>query len=247
MILSSNTGNTLTLKKAAGKAITIQGTNGKQVKKTYKAPTTTLLSAGLTYNSLNSSFVINKDYPTLRFDMREYPTIAKNIDARNSSGIYGWGMTLYGDDRDNIIYASNHGDSIHTGRGNDTVYLGDGQDTLYWNDSGDKVVYNYKTQDRIQSWNNYTAYTSGRDVVLKSRNSTLTLKNTKMSDVTISHFFYNYPVSNGKSSMSYINDVMDITGKAQSSSLMPISTKADSKTIMVSQQIVSAQVEKNKL
>ncbi len=205
------------------------------------------LPAGVTYNKVNSSFVINKGYSTLKFDISTYPTIAKNIDARNSSGIYGWGMTLYGDERDNIIYASNHGDSIHTGRGNDTVYFGDGQDTLYWNDSGNKVIYNYKEQDRIQSWNNYTAYTSGRDVVLKSGNSTLTLKNTKMSDVTISHFFYNYPVSNGKSSMSYINDVMGITGKAQSSSLMPISTKADNKTMMVSQQIVSAQAEKNKL
>ncbi len=48
VILTSNTGNTLTIKKAVDKVITIQGTDGKKVEKTY---TTTSLPSGVTYDS----------------------------------------------------------------------------------------------------------------------------------------------------------------------------------------------------
>ncbi|SEH26846.1 Hemolysin-type calcium-binding repeat-containing protein [Selenomonas sp. KH1T6] len=60
VILTSNTGNTLTIKKAVGKVITIQGTDGEKIEKIYNAPTTTSLPDGVTYDSQNLTLVLSE-------------------------------------------------------------------------------------------------------------------------------------------------------------------------------------------
>ncbi|SFH97772.1 Ca2+-binding protein, RTX toxin-related [Selenomonas ruminantium] len=244
VILKSGTA-TLTVKDVKPTDITVYTCN--DVKDTYWYDKK--LPAGVTCNNATNTFILTNAYPSSSFNMSAYPTIAKNVDARAVVATYGF--ILSGDDRDNILYASNSGSSIFTGRGKDTIYFGKGKDTLYWYSyDDDKVVYNYtKGQDKIYFTGSYTYYTSGNDLVLKTTNSTLTLKNTKITDVTIGNIYNSAPLTTNKTSLNYQCDVLAVNTKQQAStaSLMPITSQNHNDYLSMSQKLTLAQSGKNKL
>ncbi len=244
VILKSGTA-TLTVKDIKPKDITVY--TSSNIKDTYWYDKK--LPVGVTCNNATNTFFLTNAYSAYSFKLSTYPTIAKNVDARKVMAPYGF--TLSGDDRNNILYASNSGSSIFTGRGKDTIYFGKGKDTLYWYSyNDDKVVYNYtKGQDKIHFTGSYTYYTKGNDLVLKTTNSTLTLKNTKITDVTIGNIYNSAPLTTNKTSLNYQCDVLAVNTKQQAStaSLMPITSQNHNDYLSMSQKLTLAQSGKNKL
>ena len=67
---------------------------------------------------------------------------AKDIDGTDSKNY----VNIYGDDRDNIIYASNGGGNIYGDKGDDTIYAGEGTNAIYGGEGNDTLYsggYNY--------------------------------------------------------------------------------------------------------
>ena len=89
-------------------------------------------------------------------------------------------ITIYGDEKANVIKAGKAGGNIYAGEGNDTIYCGNGNDTIrFYQYDGNETVYNIRDNDQI-ILNNCTAQNvsvKGNDVVITtSSNETITLK-----------------------------------------------------------------------
>ena len=122
-------------------------------------------------------------------------------------------MTIYGDDRANVIHASKGGSSIFAGNGDDTIYCSDGTDRIYyWSNGGNKTIYDYKTGDEIRlrrvdeddetTFKNFSV--SGNDVIINFTNgSTITLKDAGDQKILLSEWNYNYDWTSYGANTSY--------------------------------------------
>ncbi len=172
------------------------------------------LPAGVSYNSNKKQYVLSAAFgkDNRIFDIEVMPELTASVDASAVERPYGF--SIYGDKRDNTIRASRGGGTIQTGRGRDTVYFGEGKDKLSWDNAyeADITVYGYKKgQDTIELGygDSVTRYeVKGNDLILWSEeryhSSKLTLKNTKMSDVTIADWRGN-PLTNWQQTSNFLD------------------------------------------
>ncbi|SEH27595.1 calcium-binding protein [Selenomonas sp. KH1T6] len=187
------------------------------------------LPDGISYNSSKKQYVLSASFGDTHtlFDFEALPELTASVDAsaiKNMGGVF----SIYGDDRDNCIIASDCEGYITTGRGHDTVYMGNGKDKLCW-DSGatDEItVYGYKGgQDSIRlgysdSVNSYEV--SGNDLILwnvdRSCSSKLILKDTRLSDVTILDSYGN-ELADWQYSANIASEYKNIIGDSEGSFL----------------------------
>ena len=130
------------------------------------------------------------------FDLDKYnlnvTNKAINIDARKHNDK----LTLYGNDRANVIWAGTGGSSITAGKGNDVIYAGNGRDDIWYHTGdGNDTIYNLSDKDIIYLYNFDKDYKnvslSGNDVILNLNDgSHLTLKDAKNVNITIGHNVY---------------------------------------------------------
>ncbi len=144
--------NTITLKNAAGKAFTIEDCTGTKF---------TVSETKIVVQSQDSTFdgyIEAGGY---------FPTIT-TIDARKAKTK----IILYGNEKDNIIYAGKGNDYIEGGSGNDVIfsrtgdndlYGGDGNDTFVFDSisSGESIVYDYEVGLDIIKFDNGTGIVNG--------------------------------------------------------------------------------------
>ncbi len=230
------------------------------------------LPNGISYNSAQKQYVLSSSFGNNNSmaALATLPSLSTALDASAVQRPYGF--NIWGDNRDNTIIASAGGGLISTGSGKDTVYFGKGKDILSWDNfyEGEITLHGYKKgedsiklgyEDKVSRYE-----MQGNDLVMWNdstyRSSKLTIKNTKLSDVTILDYSGNeVSISqksaklakcstssclsmSGKSSLNYVQDVMGVTGKKQSGNLMPLAGKTDSMALAKSLQIVSAQTKK---
>ena len=109
---------TVTLKNAAGKAVTIQDMNGG-------------------YTVSDSKIEMLSDFNG-SMDANTYWRNVTTIDGRKSDGT----ANIIGNSKNNTIYASKNGGTYQGGKGNDTVYGGAGEDELFGGTGSDKLYGN---------------------------------------------------------------------------------------------------------
>ena len=230
------------------------------------------LPNGISYNSAQKQYVLSSSFGNNNSmaALATLPSLSTALDASAVQRPYGF--NIWGDNRDNTIIASAGGGLISTGSGKDTVYFGKGKDILSWDNfyEGEITLHGYKKgedsiklgyEDKVSRYE-----MQGNDLVMWNEDtyssSKLTIKNAKLSDVTILDYSGNEvsisqksaklvkgPASgcistSGKSSLNYVQDVMGIAGKKQPSNLMPLAAKTDSMALAKSLQIVAAQTKK---
>ena len=185
------------------------------------------LPDGVTYDRSKNQYVLSASYGSKNrmFDFDALPEKTTTVDASAVQSSY---FSIWGDNRDNTIIASRSGGYIHTGTGCDKVYFGEGEDKLGWSNfyEGEITVYGYKKgQDRIEldygdSVSRYEI--KGNDLILwnegQYRSSKLTLKNTKLTDVTIVDWHGN-EVTNWQQSANIVSESRNLVGDADSASL----------------------------
>ena len=106
---------TVTLKNAAGKAVTIQDMNGG-------------------YTVSDSKIELLSDFNG-SMDANTYWRNVTAVDGRKSNGT----ANIIGNCKNNTIYASKNGGTYQGGKGNDTVYGGAGEDELFGGTGSDKL------------------------------------------------------------------------------------------------------------
>ena len=133
------------------------------------------------------------------FNLSYYKNSPTNIDASAVEK----GLTVIGDARSNIIWASNSGvrvygnpfngssdaNEVYAGEGNDIIYAGNGTDYIACG-GGDDTIYNYKTGDYLVFGSSSTEYKNvslkGNDIIVNLTNgNTITLKDAKDEELSI--------------------------------------------------------------
>ena len=169
----------LTLKNTFGKTIWVKYLDGTKEKYVEEA------------KESNPTAVLGTDIKE-SFDLSKYNLKAKNkainIDARNHND----DLTIYANERANVIWAGNGGSSIYAGRGNDVIYAGNGRDYIYYDeDGGDDIVYNFRMLDRLLFSSDSAQFKNvsfnGDDVIVNLTNGrSITLKEARNEYIDIS-------------------------------------------------------------
>ena len=128
------------------------------------------------YNATKTGVTIGTGYEKTTYDAAG--TTETTIDASAASVS---AINITGNDKNNQIKAGTNGSTLAGGAGNDTLTGGAGVDKFVYDFKGYDIVTNYADNDLIElvggEMDNFTsASLSGSDIVLKSSNSSLTLK-----------------------------------------------------------------------
>ena len=175
--------NTITLKNAAGKAFTVEDWTGTKF---------TVSETKIVVQSQDSTFdgyIEAGGY---------FPTIT-TIDARKAKTK----IILYGNEKDNIIYAGKGNDYIEGGSGNDVIfsrtgdndlYGGDGSDTFVFESisNGESIVYDYEVGLDIIKFENGTGIVSSsidsNDVLLNlTTGGSININNAVGQEITFDY------------------------------------------------------------
>ena len=184
VVLNLDSGNTITLKDAKDEKVYVSS---------YDANGDWVGSKTFGKGSISGNTISLLDGYEGLFRLSDYSANPLNVDARASKN----GLTLYGDDKANTIWAPNNvkssywSGSIYAGKGNDNIYCGSGCDDIcYYKGDGNETVYNFKTGDDIYLYNGVkfkNVTLSGKDVVLNlDSGNTITLKDAKDEKIYIS-------------------------------------------------------------
>ena len=209
VILSVGSGS-ITIKNGKNKNISVTNSSGKTTTKVYPENTTPVNIDNNTVILTNS---LDGDFDLSYYAIQGAP---QNIDATANSTEH---LSIDGDSRDNVIKAGSGGCYISGGSGDDTLYGGKGKDTFNWSifSRNNSVIYNYEkgkdiiTSNAVASIDGYEI--SGSDIILKARNSTMTIKGiTNPSDILfenyggqIDTYWYDKKTPNG---ISYSGDTV---------------------------------------
>lgn len=189
VILKLNSKNTLTLKNASGHFITFSGADDNEMIYGYTLP------SGLKYNANKTEIQVGnaaKLVEGLTIDLNddeEYHANTRNVDLRK---VETPDISVYGDQQNNVIYASDSNMDIYGGTGNDNIHAStvDGATLNYYYGGGKDIINNYdpdKVSIDLDDSSDVTAGFSlernnfvekGNDLIVKfDKSNTLTLKN----------------------------------------------------------------------
>ncbi len=176
---------------ADGKDKILSVVDGDGVKATYKVSGNIPTGTEAAYNDGNTEVILGENtYIKYIFDINEDVQTVRTGNATASKKDH---CILWGSIHDDVLIAGSGEMELYGSFGNDTLYGGSGKNDFGWSRSfGNDVVYNYTTgQDRIKlESNRIESYTvSGNDVILKSGNATLTVKDVKPGDITVYNDF----------------------------------------------------------
>ncbi|SEH26841.1 hypothetical protein [Selenomonas sp. KH1T6] len=176
---------------ADGKDKILSVVDGDGVKATYKVAGNIPTGTEAAYNDGNTEVILGENtYIKYIFDINEDVQTVRTGNATASKKDH---CILWGSIHDDVLIAGSGEMELYGSFGNDTLYGGSGKNDFGWSRSfGNDVVYNYTTgQDRIKlESNRIESYTvSGNDVILKSGNATLTVKDVKPGDITVYNDF----------------------------------------------------------
>ena len=179
VILTSDKGNTITLKNAANKMIVVADTKGKITKSTY-------LPAGVAYDKKKTAITIKAPFKG-NWDASSYVPTLRTIDASQETN----NIAIKAGKYNSTIKAGKNGSNIYGQGGNDTIYGGGGKD-VFWYGTGDgnDTIYNFQSgKDVLRFYNKAqlgSVATSGTNVVLKAGAGSVTLvgKANKRVDIT---------------------------------------------------------------
>ena len=132
-------------------------------------------------NTAGTAATITSDYTEKNFNVADYGTKIKTIDASETSqGIYITGNGLA-----NKIIGGEGSDTLYGAKGNDTLTGGDGADVFVYT-AGKDVITDYTAGDKISLNTAYSNVTlNGSDVVFTIGKGTLTLKKAKGKTITL--------------------------------------------------------------
>lgn len=177
IILTTSSG-VITIKGGKGKKLTVIDSSGKETSRVYPIVT---LPVGISINgavvTASTAFTGNK------IDLAEYDSTVTKVNASSLSR----GISIIGNSAANSLKGGKGDDTICGGIGNDTVSLGAGND-VYVYSGGNDVIQDYKAnEDKIQlSKVSITgASVSGYDVVLKTSDGGITVKNGNSKAITV--------------------------------------------------------------
>ncbi len=183
----------MTLKDAAGKQVKIHDAENNTYAHTYQM----------------DKIILDSNYYsfTTAFELAKHTTSIRNIDASKTIQNIG----VYGDSKDNTIWAGKGMDTLVGGKGNDTIYAGSCVNVFKYNaGDGNDVIWNYKVGvDLINLPGNFTGNVVGNDVVLQVNGSgTITLKNMANKKIRIAQ-------GSGNASTYIYSLTKPFTGKSQ--------------------------------
>ena len=173
VILKTSNGN-ITVKGGKDKAITIIDSSGNETTNIY--PTETL-PAGISIK--NSVVTAAKTFTGKEINLSNYAATTVNAAAVTQ------GVSIVGTAANNSLKGGKGADTIIGGAGNDTVSLGGGNDVYIY--SGD-YIQDYKAgEDKIKlaSGSITSASLSSSNVILKTSNGNITVKNGKGKNITV--------------------------------------------------------------
>ncbi len=198
----SVSGNDVIINYTNGSTITLKDAGDQQINLRELDYNTSWYSYDTSYYSTFGYVTISGGTATLnkKYDGYFRPSMYSENPATVDASAVTTLMTIYGDDRANLIKASKGGSSIWAGKGNDTIYGGAGNDTIfYWSNEGNKTIYDYKTGDGIRmrrvdeddttTFKNFTV--TDNDVVINFTNgSKITLKDAGDQRIYLGEFNY---------------------------------------------------------
>lgn len=132
-------------------------------------------------DTAGTAATITSDYTKKNFNVADYGTKIKTIDASETSqGIY-----ITGNGSANLIIGGEGSDTLYSAKGNDTLTGGAGKDVFVYT-AGKDVITDYAAGDKISLNAAYSNVTlSGSDVVFKIGKGSLTLKKAKGKTITL--------------------------------------------------------------
>ena len=176
VILKTSKGN-ITVNNGKGKKITIIDSSGKETSNVYPIET---LPAGISIS--NSVLTASSSFKGNKINLADYPTATKV----NTSAV-SQAVSIVGTATANSLTGGKGNDTIFGGAGNDTVSLGSGND-IYIYSGGNDLIQDYTAgQDKIKlaSGSIISASLSSSNVILKTFNGNITVKNGKGKKITI--------------------------------------------------------------
>ena len=175
VILKTSNGN-ITVKNGKDKNITVIDSSGNETTNIY--PTETL-PAGISIK--NSVVTAAKTFAGKEINLANYAATTVNAAAVTQ------GVSIVGTAANNSLKGGKGADTIIGGAGNDTVSLGGGND-VYIYSGGNDYIQDYKAgEDKIKlsSGSITSASLSSSNVILKTSNGNITVKNGKDKKITV--------------------------------------------------------------
>lgn len=182
VILTTDEG-TLTIKGTKDKAITFTDDSGADTNLIFFADTSySPLDDGLTYDAKRTVLTASAKFSSNEIDLGYYLSTVTKV---NTSSVKQ-DLNILGNGNNNSIKGGNGADTINGGEGNDTLTGGTGEDIFVY-ESGNDVITDYKSgEDKIEI--NGTIYDTsykGKDVIFKVGNGSLTVKNSKGKEISV--------------------------------------------------------------
>ena len=203
VILKTSNGN-ITVKNGKGKKITVIDSSGNETTNIY--PTETL-PAGISIK--NSVVTAASTFKGNKINLADYDATKVNAAAVTQ------GVSIVGTTAANSLKGGKGADTISGGAGNDTVSLGGGNDVYIYSGGNDFIQDYTAGQDKISlaSGSITSASLSSSNVILKTSNGNITVKNGKGKKITIidssgKETSNIYPVENLPAGISIKNSVV---------------------------------------
>lgn len=211
--------NSLTLKNAANKNITISDNQGEF---------TTLVS-GSSSSDTSSSGGSSSTVLTITNSTKSPVTMSSSYITANAKS-RSTAVSITGNSKANSIVGGKGADTLNGGSGNDTLTGGNGKDVFVYASGGGKdVITDYTAnQDsiRVTSGSITNASLSGSDVVLKVGSGSITVKNGQGKSLTLVN-------SSGRSSTTVVGGSSSSTSSGSSSLADGLSYANSNKTLNV--------------
>ena len=235
--------NSLTVKNAKGKTLSLTTSAGKSFSTVLGGSTTsTLLTVT---NSTKSPVTVGSDIQIINASKR---TKAVKITGNALDNTISGGSkndSLYGGDGDDYLYGGSGADKLYGDSGNDTLRGNSGNDTLTGGDGNDlfmcgtgkEVITDYSTDDRISLASAITETTvSGSDVIFTIGKGSLTIKNGIDKNITVVD-------KDGNESVKKYSTILTVTDETES----PVTVDSAIKTIDASSRTGGIKITGNSL
>ncbi len=185
----------LTVKNGKGKKITVVDSNGNSTTQIYNGSTPS--TAGVTVSGAN--LTVDTKYTGNTIKLADYSGVTKANASKVTKALTITGTSsansIVGGSGADVINGDSGNDTILGGKGNDTLYGGEGNDTLtggagydvFVYENGNDTVTDYVVgQDKIKFEVAITSHTvSNKDVIFKTSQGDLTVKNGKGKKITV--------------------------------------------------------------
>ena len=182
VILTTNEG-TLTIKGTKDKIVTFVDDNGTTTEKIFFTDISyTPLETGLTYDSKRTVLTASNKFKDNEIDLNDYLSTVTKL---NTSAL-SQAVNIIGNENNNSIKGGKGADTISGGLGKNTLTGGAGKDVFIYT-SGNDVITDYKAGEdsiKIDGTISGTSY-KGKDVIFKVGDGTLTVKNSKGNEISV--------------------------------------------------------------